>query len=100
MPRVSLRGEPLEHDVTLPNGTAVHVRIGVPQDSYIAQSELDTVAIELSAHGEHIAAVTTVLDADQTSEARRLLGEIVEGLESGSLEPTAGALEPLADTPR
>src|SRR5690348_6136972 len=48
MPRVSLRGEPLERDVTLPDGTAVHIRIGVPQDSYIAQSELDTVAIELS----------------------------------------------------
>jgi hypothetical protein len=100
MPRVSLRGEPLEHDVTLPDGTAVHVRIGVPEDSYIAQTELDTVAIELSAHGEHIAAVNTVLDADQTSEARRLLGEIVDGLQSGSLQPTAGALEPLADTPR
>jgi hypothetical protein len=100
MPRVSLRGEPLEQDVTLPDGSAVHVRIGVPQDSYIAQSDLDTVAIELSAHGEHIAAVNTVLDADQTSEARRLLGEIIEGLESGNLKPTAGALEPLADTPR
>jgi hypothetical protein len=97
---VSLRGEPLEHDVTLPDGTAVHIRIGVPQDSYIAQSELDTVTIELSAHGEHVAAVNTVLDADQTSEARELLREIAAGLESGSLEPTAGALEPLADTPR
>lgn len=97
---MTLRGEPLERDVTLPDGTAVHIRIGVPQDSYIAQSELDTVAIELSAHGEHIAAVNTVLDADQTSEARRLLGEISEGLQSGKLEPTAGALEPLADTPR
>src|SRR5689334_13320682 len=50
MLRVSLRGEPLERDVTLPDGTSVHIRIGVPQDSYIAQSELDTVAIELSAH--------------------------------------------------
>ena len=97
---MTLRGEPLERDVTLPDGTAVHIRIGVPQDSYIAQSELDTVAIELSAHGEHIAAVNTVLDADQTSEARRLLGEISEGLQSGNLAPTAGALEPLADTPR
>jgi hypothetical protein len=97
---VSLRGEPLEHDVTLPDGTAVHIRIGVPQDSYIAQSELDTVTIELSAHGEHVAAVNTVLDADQTSEARELLRDIAAGLESGTLEPTAGALEPLADTPR
>jgi hypothetical protein len=75
----------------------VHVRIGVPDDSYIAKRELDTVTIELSAHGEHVAAVSTVLDADDSSEARRLLREIVGGLESGTLAPTAGALEPLAD---
>jgi hypothetical protein len=97
---VSLRGEPLERDVTLPDGSAVHIRIGVPRDSYIAQGDLDTVTIELSARGEHIAAVNTILDADQTSEAHELLREVVSGLESGRLQPTAGALEPLADAPR
>src|SRR5947209_14014221 len=100
MPAVSLRGEPLEADVALPDGRTVHVRVGVPDDSYVDKRELDTVAIELSADGEHLAAVNTVLDADQTSEARQLLREIVSGLESGELEPTAGALEPLADTLR
>jgi hypothetical protein len=94
---MSLRGEPLEADVTVPDGRLVHVRIGVPDDPYIKQRELDTVTVELQAHGEHIAAVTTVLDADQTSEAHALLHEIVAGLASGDLEPTAGALEPLAD---
>ena len=59
--------------------------------------ELDTVTVELSANGEHIAAVTSVLDPDQTSEARTLLREIVSGLGSGELSPTAGAIEPLAD---
>jgi hypothetical protein len=97
MRAVSLRGEPATADATLPDGRAVHVRIGVPDDSYIAKRELDTVTIELSGDGEHLAAVTTVLDADQTSEARELLREVVRGLESGELEPTAGALEPLAD---
>jgi hypothetical protein len=100
MPHVSLRGEPIEHEAMLPDGTAVHVRIGVPEDSYIAKRELDTVAIELSAYGEHIAAINTVLDPDQTSEAQALMREIVRGLESGALEPSAHALEPLADTPR
>jgi hypothetical protein len=100
MPAVTLRGEPVEADATLPAGRVVHVRIGVPDDSYIAKRDLDTVAIELSADGEHLAAVNTVLDADQSSEARALLREIVAGLESGALEPTAGALEPLADTLR
>jgi hypothetical protein len=95
---MSLRGEPLEADVTIPDGTTVHVRIGVPEDSYISKQELDTVTVELSANGEHIAAVTSVLDADQTSEAHALLHEIVSGLGSGELLPTAGAIERLADS--
>ena len=97
---MSLRARPLEQEATLPDGRAVVVRIGIPGDSYIAASELDTVTVELVGGGEHLAAVNTVLDADQESEARALLREIVTGLESGSLEPTAGALEPLADTLR
>jgi len=97
---MSLRSAPLEREVTLPDGRAVLVRVGVPADSYIARGELDTVTIEVLGDGEHLAAVNTVLDADQLSEARALLREIVAGLESGSLEPTAGALEPLADTLR
>ena len=94
---VSLRGAPLEADVAIPDGRTVRVRIGVPEDSYIAQRELDTVTVELYADGEHIAAVTTVLDAAQTIEAQALLEEVVAGLGSGDLSPTAGALEPLAD---
>jgi hypothetical protein len=85
----------------LPDGRSVNVWIGVPEDSYIARRQLDTVDIELSlVGGNHLAAVNTVLDADQTSEARALAHEIVAGLESGKLEPTAAALEPLADQPR
>jgi hypothetical protein len=99
--RVSLRGEPIEMTATLPDGRSVRVWIGVPEDSYIARRQLDTVDIELSlVGGNHLAAVNTVLDADQTSEARALAHEIVAGLESGKLEPTAAALEPLADQPR
>jgi hypothetical protein len=94
---VSLRGSPLEREATLPDGRAVLVRIGLAGDSYIAASELDTVTVELIGDGEHLAAVNTVLDADQDSQARALLQEVVAGLESGSLAPTAGALEPLAD---
>ena len=97
---MSLRGEPLEADATLPDGSKVHIRIGVPDDGYIPKQLMDTVAIELSAHGEHIAAVDTLLDADESSEALRLLREIVAGLESGELAPTAAAIEPLADSVR
>jgi hypothetical protein len=97
---MSLRGEPLEADATLPDGRSVHLRIGVPDDGYIKKGDLDTVAIELSAGGEHIAAVNTLLDADESSEARDLLREIVAGLESGELAPTAGAIERITDSVR
>jgi hypothetical protein len=95
---VSLRGEPIEQTASLPDGRSVRVWVGVPDDAY---REFDTVAVELSlVGGNHLAAVNTVLEADQTSEALALAREIVAGLESGELEPTAAALEPLADQPR
>ena len=96
---MSLRGEPLERDAVLPDGRVLRVRVGVPEDSYIPRDQLDTVDLELweEAQGEHVAAVTTVLEPEQTSEGLRLLEAVVLGLESGELQPTAGALEPLAD---
>ena len=98
---MTLRGEPIEATAALPDGRSVQVWIGVAEDSYIRRRELDTVDIELSlVGGNHLAAVNTVLDASQVSEARELAREIVAGLESGKLEPTAAALEPLADQPR
>jgi len=97
---VSLRGRPVEQTASLPDGRQVQVRVGVPDDSYIPRRELDTVDVELFVDGRAVAAVNTVLDADQASEALQLAREIVQGLESGKLEPTAAALEPLADQPR
>lgn len=93
---MSLR-TPLTRDATLPDGRTVHVRVGVPDDSYVAARDLDTVAVEIFDDEEHLAAVNTILDADQEDEGRALLGELVDGLESGEIEPTAGAIEPLAD---
>lgn len=97
---MSLRGQPIEASATLPDGRVVTVRVGVPEDSYIPRRELDTVDIELFDGEQHLAAVNTVLGAEQTSQARELAREVVAKLESGELEPTAGALEPLADQPR
>ncbi len=94
---MSLRGDPIHELATLPDGRTVEIRVGVAEDSYIAPRELDTVTLELASDGEHLAAVTTVLDAAQTSEARQLAREIKQGLESGTLEPTAGSIEPLAE---
>jgi hypothetical protein len=97
---MSLRGRPIEKTATLPDGAEVQVRVGVPEDSYIPRRELDTVDVELFVDGRAVAAVNTVLSADQESEARQLAREIVAGLEAGELEPKASALEPLADQPR
>ena len=94
---MSLRGRPVEKTATLPDGAEVRVRVGVPEDSYIPRRELNTVDVELFRNGRAIAAVNTVLDANQVSEALQLAREIVTGLESGELQPTAAALEPLAD---
>jgi hypothetical protein len=99
---MSLRGEPLEQEVTLPDGRVVAVRVGVAEDSYIPRREVDTVVLELGdeARGEHLAGIATVLSPDDVDAGRALLGEVVAGLGDGSLEPTAGALEPLADSVR
>jgi hypothetical protein len=94
---MTLRGAPLERAVTLPDGRALVVRVGVPDDSYIAHSYLDTVTVEVLEAGRGVAAVNTVLDPEQTSQALELLREIASGLEAGTLPPTAGAIEPLAD---
>jgi hypothetical protein len=97
---MSLRSVSLEQEVALPDGRVVAVRVGVAEDSYIPRRDLDTVVIELwdKSRDEHLAGAATILSADDVDAARKLLREAVAGLSDGSLEPTAGALEPLADS--
>jgi hypothetical protein len=95
---MSLRAHPIEQRAALPDGRQLVVRVGVPDDSYIPRRELDTVALELIEDGEVAATINTVLGPSQESEARALARDVAAGLESGDLEPTAGALEPLADS--
>ena len=97
---MSLRGRTVERTATLPDGRNVVVQVGVPEDPYIPRSQLETVDIELHSGGHVLAAVNTVLDPDQEREAEQLAREIVQKLEAGELEPTASAIEPLADTLR
>jgi hypothetical protein len=97
---VNLRRRPVHESAVLPTGGEVLIEVGVPDDPYIRRRELETVDVELSIEGRVVAAVNTVLDVSQEREARALAREIKDGLESGRLEPTAGAIEPLADTLR
>lgn len=88
----------MRETATLPDGREVVVAIGVADDPYVRRRELDTVALELRAGDEVLVALNTLLGPEHTSEARALAREIAAGLGSGELEPTAGALEPLADS--
>jgi hypothetical protein len=84
----------------LPDGREVVVHVGVPDDPYIARRDLETVDVELHSGGHVLAAVNTVLDPDQESEAEQLAREIAQKLTAGEIAPTASAIEPLADTLR
>jgi uncharacterized protein with PhoU and TrkA domain len=97
---VSLRGRRIEQAATLPDGREVVVCVGVPDDPYIARRDLETVDVEIRSGGRVLAAVNTVLDPDQETEALELAREVADGLETGRLEPTAAAIEPLAETLR
>jgi hypothetical protein len=95
---VSLRGNPVEHEATLPDGRRLLVRVAVASDAYIARSQLTTVSLELVDLEQVVATVNTLLAPSQGREARNLVRNVVTKLESGELEPTAAALEPLADS--
>ncbi len=97
---MSLRGRTIEQTATTPDGRTITVHVGVPVDPYIPRSQLETVDVELHSGGTVLAAVNTVLDPDQESEALELAREIAKGLASGELQPTASSIEPLADTLR
>lgn len=97
---MTLREQPLEREATLPDGRLILVRVALAEDSYIPRREVDTIVLELwdEQRGEHVAGVSTVLSVEDTDAARTLIRDVVAGLESGELGPTAGALEPLADS--
>jgi hypothetical protein len=95
---VSLRGRPVEREATLPNGRLVVVRIAVAVDPYIPRRERHTVTLELLNEDRVEATVNTVLAPNQVGEARKLAEEVAAKLQSGELQPTASAIEPLADS--
>ena len=94
---MSLHGNPIRETAHLPGGGEVVVHVGMLEDSYIADKDIDTVVLELRVGGNVVASVETVLDGDQVDEARALAREVAEGLGSGDLEPHASSIEPLAD---
>lgn len=95
---MSLRGQPVVEETTLPDGRSLTVRIAVAADAYIPRRDLTTVTMELIADGLVEATVNTLLAPDHIGEARTLARDVAAKLHSGELPPTAAAIEPLADS--
>lgn len=93
---MNLRAHPIEETIATPDGRELRVRIGLARDPYIPDRAVDTVDVELFEGETVLAALNTVLSPSDDSEARALARDIASGLREGTLEPTAGALEPLA----
>jgi hypothetical protein len=95
---VSLRGQPVEQEATLPDGQRVLVRVAVATDAYLPRGELHTVTLELLVEDRVEASVNTVLEPTHVKEAHKLADRVVTGLQSGELQPTVSAVEALADS--
>ena len=94
---MSLHGNPIVETAHLPDGRNARIRVGLAEDPYIADRDMNTVVLEVRIGDAVVAVLDTVLDARQVDEARHLASRVREGLSSGSLEPTVHSLEPLAD---
>jgi hypothetical protein len=94
---VSLHGNPILETARLPDGRNARIRVGIAEDPYVADRDLNTVVLEVRIGQAVVAVIDTVLDAQQEDEARHLANRVREGLSTGSLEPTVHSLEPLAD---
>ena len=97
---MSLHAGPVTATAALPDGRTAEIRVGIAEDGYVDERLLDTVSLEVRAGHELLAVLNTVLDADDVHGAQELAREVADRLASGELEPTASALEPLADTLR
>lgn len=95
---MSLRAHPIEEHAHLPEGRYVLVRIGVADDPYIPKKEMSTVDVELWNGRTLLGVVNSILSPEQDSEARAMARLIKQKLEAGEIEPTAGAIEPIADS--
>jgi hypothetical protein len=94
---VSLHQNPVHETARLPGGGEVTIRVGIAEDPYIADKDLNTVVLEVRVGRSVVATLDTILDAEQVDEARHLAARVREGLSSGELEPTAHSLGPLTD---
>ncbi len=94
---MSLHGNPIVELARLPDGREARIRVGVAEDSYIADRDMNTVDLELRIGNGVVAVINTILDPAQVDEARHLANRVRDGLSSGELKPNTSSLERLAD---
>ena len=94
---MSLHGSPIIEEAHLPDGRQVQIRVGIAQDSYIDERDMDTVVLEVRIGRGVVAVMDTILGSAQVSEARHLANRVREGLTCGTLEPSTASLGPLTD---
>jgi len=94
---VTLHGNPVIESAHLPDGRNARIRVGIAEDSYVADRDLNTVVLEVRIGRSVAAVIDTVLNADQVDAARHLATRVRDGLASGELSPLASSLERLAD---
>ena len=95
---MSLHGNPITDTARLPDGRVAEIRVGIAEDSYVADRDLNTVVLEVRIGHEVAAVIDTILDGSQVTQAEHLVSRVRDGLASGELQPTAASLEPLADS--
>jgi hypothetical protein len=93
---VSLRHSPAVEHASLPKGGTVTVWVGVPEDPYIAHSEMTGVDLQLHEGNGVIASITTSLSPDEETQAHELAREVKRAIEAGEVGLHAGDLERFA----
>src|SRR5262245_20503744 len=59
---VSLHGNPIIETADLSDGRQAHIRVGIAEDSYVADRELNTVVLELRIGHEVVVVLDTILN--------------------------------------
>ncbi|HEX5448982.1 MAG TPA: hypothetical protein VFW85_02875 [Gaiellaceae bacterium] len=91
---MTLRTSPVIEHAALPGGGTVTVWVGVPDDPYFDdKSQLTTVDIQLIEGRSVIASMSTALEPEQETEARKLARDVKAALEAGEIGLHAHDLE-------
>jgi len=91
---VTLRTSPVTEHAALPGGGTVTIWVGIPDDPYFDdKSQLTTVDIQLIEGRSVIASMSTALEPEQETQARKLTNDVKAALEAGEIGLHAHDLE-------